>query len=536
MKIRIVGITANASKTGQFYTIASVSGSTITLNSDAKLVTELGKDVTITPDIKKILILQREDVDISATGNITIDSAGDVYLGSGKFNNTYYDLNIASMTAGGTIRIKGDLAIVNPLNSSATNIAGGNLVVEAAKGSIGTQALNLYTDLDGGATLTGRALNDIYMVEREGNMNVASLYAQTGDVHLSTLNGSIVDALNNDFAKIAANNIYLDANNGGIGETDASGRTTDYLDVDVNGDGILNAEAAGSISVYETLGHMYVDRVGSTGGNVDLRAHLSILDAAGLTADEVIVVGNDITLISDTQGIGLSSDDINIDGAHPGSGVLRSSSAYGNTYIKEPVGDLALYEVGAGQGFTVFITTPAGSILNGRTDEGSNLTSGNAYLVASSNIGAADKPLRSVVGNIEGESTHGSTWVVNTGDLTEGGVPGASGPTGLTGGGSGELIAMSPITVIEDAVYTEHLTLTATDSAGTGDDLTVTDGFKVQSTASYVELRAGDDLLIKWARLMRWMQRSRRPPKPGSTAIMAMRMRASAARSPWRAR
>ena len=135
-KIRIVGIRRNASKTGQFYTIASVNGSTITLTSDAKLVTELGKDVTITPDIKKILILQREDEDICAISNITIDSAGDVDLGSGQVQQHVltrpqdrFDHRRRHNPDQGR---PGDS--VNPLNSSATNIAGGNLVGEVAKG------------------------------------------------------------------------------------------------------------------------------------------------------------------------------------------------------------------------------------------------------------------------------------------------------------------------------------------------------------------------------------------------------------------
>ncbi|MCH8148426.1 MAG: diaminopimelate decarboxylase, partial [Planctomycetes bacterium] len=80
-----------------------------------------------------------------------------------------------------------------------------------------TDIINI--DLDPGGTVTARASGDIYITETSGDMNVATMFSQTGGVFLTTLSGSIVDGLNHEFEKIRANGIVLTAVGGGICES-----------------------------------------------------------------------------------------------------------------------------------------------------------------------------------------------------------------------------------------------------------------------------------------------------------------------------
>ena len=55
---------------------------------------------------------------------------------------------------------------------------------------------------------------------------------------------------------------------------------------------------------------------------------------------------------------------------------------------------------------------------------------------------------------------------------------------------------LSPLTIASDAITSGGFTFTATDSAGTGDDLTVNAGVTVQDTTGPLTLNAGDDFLV----------------------------------------
>ncbi len=515
MRIHVAGSAVNSTGLGEFYLIESVSASVLNLTDAANLVTQGAVAITVTPeinnptaegvDIHSIVIDQREDVDIeinSTSGQVDVQAHDSVYLGSET-----HDLRLGTVQTDLTdeIRLKSGQGIVNALDASGTNVIGGNTILEAANGSIGTALLPVYSNLGASATITGRALSDIHLVERSGNMNVETMFSETGGVYLTTLNGSIVDALDTDFTKVAANHVELTANNGTIGQSG------DYLEIDVAGTGTVVADADGSIWLAETFGNMNVEHVQSNTGDVDLKAFVSILDAEGTGAAEII--GNNITLTAEIGGIGLSGNDVDINSAYSGAGQLTSTSLLANAYIIEAgdgvlgaTHDLTINEVSAGLAYA-FITAPVGSILNGKVT-GSNVISGYTYLIARNNIGASDKPLNTEVGNLEGKSILGSTWIVNSGDLEAGGVV-DSGDPGMVAGGSIEVTASSPITVTENIVAAGPIILTASDSAGAGDDITVVSGNRIE-TAVYdfdaktwvrndgtIILRAGDNVLLQ---------------------------------------
>jgi len=213
--------------------------------------------------------------------------------------------------------------------------------------------------------------------------------------------------------------------------------------------------------------NLNVRDVVSQTGDVDLKAQLSILDAV------------DVENPDDP----FSSDDENVTLTKPKANVLGN-----NVTLRASFGTIGEF----GNDFDV---NTAYSVLNGQPGT-ENVVSGKLWLFASGDIGEPFNAISTSVGSIEAKTVSGSTWVVNDGALTEGGVV-DSGYPGLSGGGSAEVTAESPYTVIEDAVFVEEITFTAADSAGAGDDLTVTSDCVVQSNNSYVELRAGDNLIIE---------------------------------------
>jgi Ca2+-binding RTX toxin-like protein len=507
MRIHVSGSAVNNTGVGEYYLIDTVNATVITLASASDLTTESGKTVTITPEvndptapgvvIKTIVIDQREDVDLEITGKVDVRAQESVYLGSEQNN---ININLVRTALDKDIRIKSGQGIANVASSaSAVNVIGGNTILEAASGSIGTEARPINTDLGTDATITGRAKDDIYIVEKSGNMNLEFMYAETGGVYLIA-DGSILDALDTDFTKIAANHVRLTALNGAIGEDG------DYIDIEVAGAGTIVAYAHGSIWLSETFGNMNVEHIQSNIGNVDLKAHVSILDGNGELDEhgfrvgdaDADVIGNSITLTALLGGIGVSGNDLDIDSRFSGNGVLTSSSNYANTYIIETTGDVYLNTVGTGDGYTAFITAPTGSILNGRADGGSNVASGKTYLVARDNIGEETKWLRSEVGNIEGKSILGSAWVINDGALTEGGVVVVTGEPGMWSGGDNTVTALSPITITEDVIAVGDITRNATEHAGEGDDITIKAGVTIKSTGGgTITFNVGDNFTLE---------------------------------------
>ena len=101
------------------------------------------------------------------------------------------------------------------------------------------------------------------------------MFSQTGDVHLGA-EGSILDAFNTDFPKVKASKIFLESDH----EIGAAGNY-----VDVQAAKTVTAEAGGNIWIAQFEGDLRVDHIQSFGGNVDLRAEFSIVDAASAKYD-----------------------------------------------------------------------------------------------------------------------------------------------------------------------------------------------------------------------------------------------------------
>ncbi|MCP4887379.1 MAG: hypothetical protein GY904_12290, partial [Planctomycetaceae bacterium] len=505
MKLLLAGNSQNINDADNLYEILSASETEIVLKGSPNLTNESNVAITLDQyvDLVAVQVQLREDLDMELSGNINISAGGDTFIGTTDDTDAILNqLNIA-----GDLRIKSSESIVNNAGASATNIVSNHLLLEAGSGSVGGigDANRIYLDVNPGFNVTARAVGDIVITERNGDINVGTMFSQTSDVDLIA-EGSILDGINESFVNIEADDIRLDA--GG-----SIGATGNALDIEARGDGsaigsgLLTATSNGDIYLIETIGDMNVRNVLSRNGNVALTANLSILDAFDLTdptdpsssedtastgKPRADILGDSITLVATIGQIGQAGNELDIDSRRLGTGVLNSSSS-DNTYLIETSGNLYIDQTGT-NGETAFITAPTSGILNGAAADVSNVSGGRAFLVANTNIGTTLKPLFTRIGTIQSISTTGSTYVTNDGPLL---VDVISSGIGQSSAGDLTVISSSPITIVADVIADGDIVYNATDLADEDyDTITVNPDIRVDSGAGNVVFNAGDDIVI----------------------------------------
>jgi filamentous hemagglutinin family protein len=280
-------------------------------------------DVAIDTANELVRILQREDVDVFASGAITVDARDRIYLGGES------DLNVESVLSGGAVRIKGGQGVYDVSTGAAPTVQAAGLIVEAAAGDIGSAAAPLRIALAPGSALTARAGGDIHIAERVGDLRVAEMFAD-GAVDL-VAPGSIVDARGAAAVAIDAVGARLASLGGSIGapgspftlrmrdaglfEGSAAGRVDvsspfslatgtllsgDGLALTSAGDLLVGALGAGGDAVLSAGGSLL-----GGGAGLDLRARAIELQAARGTIgqpDDFFTIDSDgpVTALADT--------------------------------------------------------------------------------------------------------------------------------------------------------------------------------------------------------------------------------------------
>ena len=151
--------------------------------------------------------------------------------------------------------------------------------------------------------------------------------------------------------------------------------------------------------------------------------------------------------------------------------------------IDAPIGTVSIHATGSIlHADNVFAGTPAGPNAGGQ----------NVLLKSGASIGTPAAALKTHAGKLEAEAPAG-IWILNSGALTLGGVTG--GPA-LQSGGPIVVGAMSPVTVTANVTSAADIVLSSGDSPDEGDDLVITNGAIIQSTAGSVTLSAGDNFRL----------------------------------------
>ena len=503
MQFQLGGSSLNDSKTGEWYTIASLDETTIVLAAGTVLKAQAGVTVVLTPKVADlsalrpaftaIVIEQRDDLNIDASGAIKVHAGSTAYIGSGTAAGALHLGQVVVDDKAGEVRIKGKGGVDGVGKAGVANVIGGDLIVEAGRGAIGTAGKALLVDLHDGATLTARAQDDVFIREARGDMLVEGVLSTRGDVTLDAQSGSILDAIaQGESAKVGAAHIVLSASG-------AIGSAANALEIDAAAGGSVHATAGGDIHLHETLGDLAVDGIVSAAGDVSLRAQMSIRDAASAARDNsgldslpgIDVVGKSISLTADLGGVGVAGNDLDIDTQ---GGALRVASGL-NANLIEVRGDLRIDQVSTAAGYTAFIAAPDGSIVNAGLSA-DNVTGGKASLFAKNDIGATGNELRTRLGTLQGQSTLGSTWIVNTGAVNLERVDGSSGAA-MVAGGDIRMAAMSPLTIAQDLQAAGDIVLVSHDKDAPDDHLVVKAGVTIASTGGDVRLLAGDDLTVE---------------------------------------
>ena len=279
--------------------------------TDLTTLTQLEQDtIQAKLDASKAALAAAERGDATVSGNVISvlqPRPVNVTIGTGALNanaengfaliGSEQDLRLNTVTATGDIRIKTAGSVLNAASAINTvNVVGGNMILEAGNGAIGSSAVPLRIAPVGG--VTARAANGIW-IDAMQDFYVDTMYSPE-NIFLTSV-GSIYDFQVNDTARAPANNMLADhitltALGGSIGTL------VNPLDVGVTGQGFVTARAS-------TPGQsIYLN--GAASENFSLGALVSG-DAISLTSlDDVQLAGGKIealgaiTLTAGTDGSG----------------------------------------------------------------------------------------------------------------------------------------------------------------------------------------------------------------------------------------
>ncbi len=176
----------------------------------------------------KLRIVQRDDINVSASGNITVTAAHDVYLGGTQ------DFNIYNVQ-GDTVRIKTDGNIESARGNNVV-VTGSDVVLESSSGTIGGKgSLNINVSGD----LTARAAKAITLTQA-GNLSIQRLTTGNGALTLN-VGGNLIGAGLSGEHLLAGGDINLKVGGtaGSAGQRIQLNSQTDKIDLDVDGNAYI---------------------------------------------------------------------------------------------------------------------------------------------------------------------------------------------------------------------------------------------------------------------------------------------------------
>jgi hypothetical protein len=481
-----------------------------------------------------------DDLDLSGGGSVTVHAKNGITLAHDD------DLNIDRIQSNSWIRLQSAGAITDTLNHSKAAIASADDLVLISRGNqtstsggalrvqlVNTAELSVDSagsaniwQVEGSTNINGSIyqINNLLLADiaaagnititagKVANPEAATSVSQRGsaDIVVKKVNttagnvklsaaGNIVDHFGDSAAaiiNITGNDLELFA---GVG-IGALGGVNNYLDFKILGS--VTALTGADLLLNAVDSHLVIKQITSKNGDAYLKASKSILDADNDNASNdtsnlgtVNVRADDIELIALRGAIGQFGNMLEIDTSTTGT---LTSYSYLDTRIGERNGNLRLNQVVTEVARDAFIVVAAGSLLNGNSSGGSNITSNRARLLVSHSIGDATA-LKTKVNFLEADATDGSILLTNTGHLTIGGISeqqGVVAQQGIT------ITAMSPMTIDKDVVsHAGNVLLHTNDDAldgsvTTDDDLTIQNSAKVEATLGNVVLNVGDDLLL----------------------------------------
>ncbi|NMT64999.1 LEPR-XLL domain-containing protein [Marinobacter orientalis] len=212
--------------------------------------------------------------DIIGDGGISIKTDGSIFASEASGDMR---IELIESTEADIFLFNFDGSIVDARSDSETDLIADRIQIISI-GSLGEAGNAL--EVDERIQLSAIAFSDIYITKNQGDLRLNTVTSVLGDVTLTTLNGSILDAsYDESFIRgntsgtadtdISANSINLTANNGSLG-------TADYQ-LEVNG--TIHAQADSDIALININDDMVVSSAISDQGNIILSALSPVTDS-----------------------------------------------------------------------------------------------------------------------------------------------------------------------------------------------------------------------------------------------------------------
>ncbi len=223
---------------------------------------------------------RREDVDVAGlSGNrpiVNINAGERIFVGAEQ------DIGLGQLIAEDAdgnredVRVKVDGAIINELVVAGTNVIADDLVLEGAEGDIGTEDVPITIDLSTTGGLTVRGLDDVYVEDVSGTLNLVTGFAG-GFFQLTSIDGAILDAndllRSNGTVQTAVNNVIADEIRF---IADTVGTQDNPVEVRLSSDGSFGGSIETSLYV-ASLSTIRVDELTTDTGNLSVIAEDDLL-------------------------------------------------------------------------------------------------------------------------------------------------------------------------------------------------------------------------------------------------------------------
>jgi hypothetical protein len=371
-------------------------------------------------------------------------------------------INTSGGTAGSVTFTAGTSIDVNSIN------AGSSYDVSLTAGGSASKVITSSSPNDGVADVTGRTVTLTANGPSNGNTGQIGFFngsAQFFEVSATTINAST----NNSRAWISA------IGGAAIGSINAGTNTAFVRTVD----GSLTSSHSGSTPDI-TAATVNFTSTGAS-GSFGTSSNPLLLQASSLSASVTGIGSINATNIAAGGNLTLTL-------AKTTNGAINLRAAGGNLTTTASVGTVDI----SAPGNTVTLTA-SGAIVSGTSAAITDVTAANLAASAGSGIGSS-LVLKTNVSNLSFINSGGAVNIVNSGSLTIASVGGIASST--NNGTTTTLAATGSLTFAANTSSAGDLVATASETASSGDNLTVSSGVTVQSAAGNVTLNAGDNLSL----------------------------------------
>lgn len=545
-----VGITSSGSLTftntisapGQTVTLLSQTGAMIDAHTGTPEVTASTLNATAASGIALDTAVSNLTASVTGAGTVNIHEADGITLTSIQTAN-----GPISVEAGGTIVATSVVSATdsdtNDISLKATNggsIQAGTINAGSAAGDVTLDASTtggVITMLGGGRvtadalvataasgiTLTTTAVSADLEVTGAGSITVNesdallvnNLTTTNGAISLTT-GGQVTLAEGAVDAALGAGDVTINATGKIVGPLVGNGLpdvvgaivnlitlgagstigTSSANSLEINATSRLNVQTANSNAfIDDTAGGVVIGLANTGLGNFQLKAIAggitSVSPGSGVADIVAAHINLKVTGAASKIGTGETSQ-LDIDGS-----TLTLLTEGGSAFLADTAGGIAINTLNVVTG-DLFLTATAGAISDNDGGAANNIVATNLMLSASAGVGATGNPIEVTATALEGLGGTGGFYLTDlSGGLVIGGVTGALSGVSVTGG-SVVITALSPLTVDETVANTGggDVTLTATDSVGTGDDLTINANITATGGTGGITLLGGDDVAL----------------------------------------